>query len=189
MQLMENWDPLKLPRGSIRALITLALTGILWALMLLGREVPPALAGVSLIALGHYFGFRSSGPAPEPGKAPLYLPSGSIRALLVVGFGVVGYFLLESGKLDASMKNRNFTLLVLVAGLIVGFVVRKLADLFTHGKTLPARKWFENVKAVVALVATGVFALCCFFPSEVASQENLALLVAPIVVFYFGSRN
>ena len=70
MQILENWDPLSLPRGSVRALITLSLLCILCILMLRGVEAPFPLAFVTLVALGHYFGSRSAGPTRPGSRRP-----------------------------------------------------------------------------------------------------------------------
>lgn len=188
MQIMESWDPLKLPRGSVRAIVALAITGALWATMLLDREVPLALAFVSLMVLAHYFGYRTKASSAG-GKAPLFLPRGSIRVLLILGFAAVAFVLWDRGELQASMRDRNSTILGLVAALILGFVVKGIADLVTGGRAVTPRRWYENAKAVVALIAVGAFILFCFMDPGVAQKENLGLLSAPILIFYLGSRD
>ena len=192
MQILESWDPLNLPRGSIRALMTLTLLGVLWALMILDREIPLALAYVVLLIFGHYFGSRGAQKRPEEGqparKPPLFLPRGSIRLIIVLGFAAVGYLLWSQGRLELRVENRTSTIFLLAAALLAGFLVSKLADLLTRGKLATPRKWFENFKAVVALMATALFAFLCFSQTLDSIHENLALLSTPLVVFYFGSR-
>jgi len=188
MQLLENWDPLSLPRGSIRALMTIVLLGTLWALMLLGREIPMALPYVTLVILGEYFGFRGGESPPSGGKHPLFLPRGSIRILIVLGFATVAYFLWRDGRIQFNARDRNFAILCLMAALMAGFLVRKVLDLLTRGPIAQPRKWFENVKAVTALAASALLVICCVLEAESSVRENAALLAAPIVVFYFGSR-
>ena len=188
MQLLQNWDPLKLPHGSVRALMTLALAGVLWALLLLEREIPVPLAFVCLLAMGHYFGFRGGDGSAQPGKPPLYLPRGSVRCILFAGFAAVSYFLWRDGKVGWDAGNRNLVVLLLAAGLLSGFLLRKLLDIGTRGKTAKPRQWVENGKAVLGVIATAVFVFCCVMPDQVPDQESVVLATAPIIVLYFGSR-
>jgi hypothetical protein len=186
MQILENWDPLSLPRGSVRALISLSLLGVLCVLMLRGVEAPLPLALVTLVALGHYFGSRSTAP-PRPGtRPPLFLPRGSIRAIIVLGLGTVAYFLWEDGRLELTMENRNSAILFVAAALVLGFLFRKAADIVTRGRMTRPRRWVENAKAVLALAATALLMISCFSAEE--ALDNAALLAAPFIVFYFGSR-
>src|SRR5436309_1451860 len=82
---------LGLPSGSVRALLGFMVMGLIWTLMLLGKEVPLYLQYLMFMILGHYFAVRRSAPqvdAAEP--EPLYLPRGVIRTLIFVGFvGVI----------------------------------------------------------------------------------------------------
>ena len=189
MQLLENWDPLRLPRGSVRALVTLALLGVLWALMLLDREVPLSLSYLVLLVLGHYFGSRAQ-PSPDPvRRQPLFLPRGTIRFVIILGFAAVGYSLWERGRLDLSLENRSSAMLFLPLALIAGVVVRKIAYLFSRGEAAGWRRFFENVKAVVVLSATALLAVVVLWGGEDKQHKNLALLLAPLIGFYFGSRH
>jgi len=186
MQVLENWDPLSLPRGSVRALITLALLCILCILMLRGVDAPFPLAFVTLVALGHYFGSRSAGAPRSGGRPPLYLPRGSVRALIILGLGTVAYFLWEDGKLRLSMDDRNSVILFVSAALVLGFIFRKVFNIFTRGRMSRPRRWIENAEAIFALGATALLAISCF--STETPVDNAALLASPFIVFYFGAR-
>ncbi len=188
MQVLEHWDPLNLPRGSVRAIVTLALLGVLWTLMLTGKEVPLALAFVVLLVLGHYFGSRGGRDRVEGERPPLFLPRGSIRLLIVLGFGAVGWFLWNEGRFVLSVDDRNTAIFFLLAALLVGFLVRKAADVVSGGKMTRPRRLFENVKAILVLAAVGIFAVYCLIAKKEAGMENLALVAVPVIVFYFGSR-
>jgi hypothetical protein len=192
MQVLEHWDPLSLPRGSVRAIMALALLGILWAIMLMGREIPLPLAFVTLVILGHYFGVRGAeapGGEGAPGsKPPLYLPRGSVRTLIVLGFAGVGAFLWHEGRLEITPQSTVFTLFVLAAAFLAGFLLRKIADFVTRGRMTTPRRWYENLKAIVALSATVLFVLACVLGTGGPREQNIALVSAPLIVFYFGSR-
>jgi hypothetical protein len=192
MQVLEHWDPLNLPRGSVRAIMALALLGILWAFMLMGREIPLPLAFVTLVILGHYFGVRGAevpgGEGASGGKSPLYLPRGSVRTLIILGFAAVGALLWHQGNLEFTPQSTVFTIFLLAAAFLAGFLLRKTADFVTRGKMTRPRRWYENFKAIVALSATGLFVLACIVGTNGPREQNLALLCAPLIVFYFGSR-
>ncbi len=187
MQLLEHWNPLNMPRGSVRAIITITLVSVLWTLMLLERELPLVLCFLVPIALSSYFGARGGTGVPQSTGNPLLLPRGSVRVLLVVGFGVVAYLLLERGALTKlNMSDRTAAMLVLVAALFAGFLVRKVADALSQGAATPMRRAFENLKSVLILLLTAFLALVWILTP--AGLEELALLSAPLLVFYFGSR-
>ena len=188
MQFLENWDPLNLPRGSIRALVTLALFGVLWTQMLLGREVPSLYVGLVMLVLGHYFGSRSKKSVGGNAKSPLGLPRGTVRAVIILGFGAVAYFLWSQGKLELNSENRNVMILFLAGAFQAGFLLRVLADIVSRGKPTPPRRWFENLKAIVVLVTTGLLAMASFLAPDDPANQNIMLVLAPIVGLYFGSR-
>jgi len=52
-------EPLYLPRGSIRALATLAMAATCWVMLFRGQDVPEYLFGLVLTIIGYYFGSRS----------------------------------------------------------------------------------------------------------------------------------
>lgn len=197
MQLFENWDPLRLPRGSVRALVTLVLLGTFWTLVLLGteaspdaegREIPPILGYLVLLIVGYYFGARS-GPVREDVRGPLFLPRGTIRAIIIGGSCVAGYFSWSAGRLRLAAEDPSFIVLACAGALLLGFLIRKAADLISRGKASKPRRWFENVKSVLVLMATAVVALLSVFQLEDPGTDNFLLVAGAIVGFYFGSRH
>jgi hypothetical protein len=202
MQLLENWDPLKLPRGSIRALITLALLGTFWTLILLGteaavagagpeagpgREIPPVLGYLLVLIVGYYFGARS-GDLPAGKKGPLYLPRGTVRLIIIAGSAVAAYFSWRAGRLELSPADPAFGVLLFIGALLLGFLIRKLADLLSRGRATTPRRWFENLKSIVVLMATAVVVVLSLWQQEDQGSQNLLLIAGGIVGFYFGSR-
>jgi len=182
---LDNWNPLNLPRGSVRALITLTLLSSLWTLMLLGRELPILLCYLVLVALSHYFGSRTTS-ADE--KSPLFLPRGSVRVIVIVGFAIVAYFLSTQGALDPDFHDRAALMLFLCFALLLGVLVRKVFDIITRGKANALRRGFENTKSIVVIALTGFLAFV-WLTDTTSRVEDYALLASPLVVFYFGSRN
>lgn len=190
MQLLEHWNPLNLPRGSVRAIILIVLVSVLWTLMLLGRELPLVLCYLVLMALSHYYGTRAGDAPADAKECPLFLPRGCIRILVALGFVVVAYFLVDRGtltfNLTDTMKDRSSAMLVLVAALLIGFLVRKIADSMSRGAATPLRRGFENAKSLFILCLTAFLGFVWI--TAPANLETMALLAAPLLVFYFGSR-
>ena len=63
---MNPTEPLGLPHGSIRAILTLAFTGTVIFMWVTQIPVPEVLIGVNALVIGNYFGARGSAPIPEP---------------------------------------------------------------------------------------------------------------------------
>ena len=185
MQFLEHWDPLSLPRGSIRAIIALTLLGLLSYFFLDVREVPLSLAFISLLVLGHYFGART-GQNEYQGRPPLFLPRGSIRIIIILLILTVTWFMWEHDRLNLIVDERETTVVLVALGLIAGYLIRAILDFITGGRMAKPRRLFENVKAILALMATATLVIACV--SDRAESENIALLVTPFIAFYFGSR-
>lgn len=97
--------PLGLPQGSVRALLTLLILGVVINEMMAGREIDILWNETLLIALAHYFSRRRFLNIPPesvprlqkegllpPETRPLFLPTGVIRALILLTFGIAGFF-------------------------------------------------------------------------------------------------
>lgn len=186
MSLLDDWSPLGLPRGSVRALVTLGLLTVFWILLYLGRDVPTALGFSVLVTTGYYFGSRSRGG--RSGRQPLFLPRGSIRTIIVAGSALVGYFLFQNGRLDFGNLERSTAMFSSEGALVGGFTFKKLIELLFRGKLEVLHKWMENIKALLVTTAAGGLGLTSLLGLEGETSSQLALLAAPFVVFYFGSR-
>lgn len=206
-------QPLGMPAGSVRAIITFMVLGLVWALLLLPKErenvhIPIYLYYLMFLILGHYFAARSHASA-APGvkeKHPLWLPRGSIRFLIVAGFaGVLGYVyyehlsdpaILDRLTPDASdVINQKFLPVVLVGAFMMGIIVAKVAHAVLAGpRGLPA--WFQDVLAWVSLLAIlGLgFEVIMQLVINQALPDNLNLphwqaILTGIIAFYFGARS
>lgn len=202
-------QPLGLPAGSVRALLILMILGTVLTLLLMPKErnvsVPIYLYYLLFLTIGSYFATRgkSVGALPSAEPPPLYLPRGSIRLLIMVGFfGVLGFAFVKdpSGFLERPLLNkedRDATLvlpMVMMAAYLIGILVSSLAQKFLAGpQGLPA--WYQDVNAWVSVLA--VFGLgaetilqLVIFPT-LASPPTLPpmqLILSSIIAFYFGLR-
>jgi hypothetical protein len=201
---------LGLPAGSIRALLALAVLGLLW-LMTLGPLWRPELNKLPLsfiylqflmiLILAHYFSAHGStiGPAVST-RSPLGLPRGSVRFLLLVGYGGLAYYLYrhqneyELPKVE-TIQDFITLLALLLAAFFIGHYLTLLVRMFSGG-TLPF--WFQDVQAWIALLAIlGLAALMIihvFINPNVNPDVKVGTLpldqtLAALVGFYFGSRS
>jgi hypothetical protein len=203
--------PMGLPRGSVRALLTFMVLGMIWLLLLLPEDkkvpVPIYLYYLMFLIIGHYFAARNDAkPAdghPEP--SPLHLPRGSIRILIVLGFvGVFAYSLYRNPEFLERLKpsvevlvEQPYLPLVLVAAFFSGMLVTRLANLVLAGPDgLPP--WFQDLFAWVALVAVlgltaEIVLQLIVFPS-MSAENRIQLpywqsILSGIIAFYFGARS
>jgi hypothetical protein len=196
-----------LPAGSIRALLALLIFGTTWALLVVrpGEEVPDFLRDLLFIILGHYFASRRAmPPGDEAGPAPLYLPRGSVRMLLVVGSLAVALVLLRRGQLTELERNPGAFTLVLVGGFLLG-VILSAAFAWWKGRGHRTPRLVEDVRAFLSLVAAVLLVglVLNHLVGAVPDDQIDALLarrirlghygpehvLAAIVGFYFGSRS
>lgn len=185
---------LGLPSGSVRALIALGVVGTVCGLLMTApqRPLPEHLESLLFVVLGHYFAARGQGKRdPYGGPAPLYLPSGSVRLVLVAGLLAVGVMVLRQGDVQAL---RGLFTLVLVFGFLLGMLLTRIATWWRKRRPRPSR-WFEDLRALIGLVAVGAVAVQAFYgvlpgPAEVGfGSIGLEQALAGVVGFYFGSRS
>jgi hypothetical protein len=196
---------LGLPPGSVRALLGLMVLGLIWTLMLLGKEVPLYLQYLMFMILGHYFASRRPVPSVDVREpTPLYLPRGIIRAVIFLGFVavIVGLFVQHGDNLEHllsglrdSRGQKQFLPLLLVAAFFGGVFMAKVGRwLEPHDRP---RRWLQDVEAWLALIAVMLLTLEVMLQlvinPSLPEERRLALphvenVLAAIVGFYFGAR-
>jgi hypothetical protein len=198
---------LGLPAGSIRALLAILFFGTAWALLLVrpSEDVPDYIRGVLFIVMGHYFAARHrASEAPEPGPAPLFLPRGSVRFLLIAGSIAVAVILFRQGRLTSLEQNPGVVTLLLVGGFLLGVATNAVMSWWKdRGHRTP--RIVEDVRALISLAAAGLLVVLVlnrvqllapssridqFIPAGVhLGHFGLEQILAAIVGFYFGSRS
>ncbi len=196
-----NW-----PAGSIRALLTLMVVGLVCCLMLMSTPekpipIPPYLFYLLFLILGHYFAARGTHGHLRPGEAPpLHLPRNSIRlAILAALIGTVTWELVKHPDAITTQVNASVELLKLdpllplyvLGGFFVGVLLRML---IIGPKPSP---WWQDMEAWLALIATfgmGI-ALLVHLVIVPSLRENSGswpvgeAILGGIVAFYFGARS
>lgn len=196
---------LGLPAGSVRAAHILGIVGLVCGLLLVPPDrhvhVPPYLIYLLFLGLGHYFAAHGDSISPRGmiGPSPLYLPSGTVRFLIVLLLGgTIGWLvysnpesLLQSFResLD-EMKDQPYVLLAILGAFFLGVIVRRII-----GRDNPPQAWqdFEawiSLLSLVGLLAAAVVHLVV----GVSVTEKLSLplsegVLGAGIAFYFGARS
>ncbi len=194
---------LGLPAGSVRALLAFMVLGVLWLLVYAskaGDKVPVAyvyLQYVMILILAHYFASHGSTIGKHVShRNPLYMPSGSVRFLLLAGYlGLVVWLLYNKREFEEPPSGPLVLPLVLMSGFFLGFLITKMVRTAAGGE-LPF--WFQDLEAWVALL--GMLGLLIIVMVRVfvnpGINEDIRLDlttletgVATVVGFYFGARS
>lgn len=185
---------LGLPGGSVRALLALAVVGIVCGLLLRAPDRPPpeALESLLFVVLGHYFAARAQAPEDRAaGPPPLFLPRGSVRFLLIAA--LVGTSVVVLRQEDAAAQ-RGVVSLALAAAFLLGLLLTRVTRWWQRRRGRPSRV-LEDMRALVGLGAVGALALHAFYgvlpdPSTLGvGRLGLEQALAGLVGFYFGSRS
>ncbi|RLS40790.1 MAG: hypothetical protein DWH82_02185 [Planctomycetota bacterium] len=201
-----GFHPLGLPRGSVRALLSLMVLGmvVLDVLRVDPEEGTPARESVQIlwseclvIVLAGYFTSRRFVQLPKdvarrleeegvlPVDKPLGLPRFTMRVLLMLTFGALAVQLYRQDRL---LDTKSAQILGLALAFLVGAITAPIIGFFTRGKTGSGFQWWENLKAATVL---GIVA-ACMVVNLALGLDHMPVWVSSItiwlVLFYFGSR-
>jgi DNA-directed RNA polymerase subunit RPC12/RpoP len=182
-------EPLYLPKGSVRAIVTVLLAVSSWILIGGEKNVPDYLFGLNLAVIGYYFGFRKKVKASEGhifdaaarAEDPLFLPAGVIRFFLIAGFMVCAFVLHKRGRLEDLRYIEFFAILI---GLVLGYVFGKIS------KPLRGTKLYilvNHLKGAVVLCAAAYMVQILIFGG--GGDPHVPLALTAVISFYFGSRS
>jgi hypothetical protein len=201
---------LGLPAGSVRALLSLMILGLVWALMFAKEPVPNYLQYLMFMVLGHYFAAhqRSIASVDSREPSPLYMPRGVIRLIIFLGFvvvfGAIWYQhrdnmnkFLEDLRDNPKMTER-FLPFLLVFGFFLGLLMTKFGQMFGGKDGAPG--WMKDIQAWLGLLAMlGLLAATLVHlvinPSIEDEEKRIKIpevatnILAALVGFYFGARS
>lgn len=194
----RSWPPLGLPRGSVRALLTLIVLGVVVFDLARGHDLDVIWTETLLIALAHYFTTRRFVTLPtdvmrrlenegvlEKEQQPLFLPRYSIRVLVLAAFVGLGVYLYRENRL---FEPRALSLLGMASAYLIGMIGRNIGDLLGRCKIGGRSRLWGDLRALIVLIALIVVAL-----AEVLNDTKLLPVGADrvalcLVLYYFGAR-
>ncbi|MGE0431243.1 MAG: hypothetical protein AB7S36_03200, partial [Planctomycetota bacterium] len=206
---VESGDPTQIrhtfgaPRGTVRALLALCVAGSAYWLIANPdlrpsmEKLPDELLSALLIIISYYFADRAAASgARQEGPSPLWLPQGTVRAMLVVGFlAAVGWLIYQQVRVDPAAFNfwalPGAAMIVNIGAFLGGRLGKAIIKGFhNQGKSSLAHV-IDDIKAVVAIIAAvGVVLVFCV-PQIGLPQEwklKFSELLPSIITFYFGTK-
>jgi len=190
--------PLRLPTGSIRAILALTLCGTLWYTTIRSIAAPIILVDSALLVVAFYFGERSgssvipaqsaqlSGETPKV-RDPLFLPRGSVRTVLALGFlGVTAYVYYR----DRSVPETLLLVFQVIASYAVGYAFSLLLLRRARaGKGMSrSAAVARNFVSLAAIGITGAVSWAILVGRFDLVPDYLQNGLAWTLAFYFGSR-
>jgi hypothetical protein len=198
--------PLGLPAGSIRALLTFIVLGLIWALMCLQKDIPLYLIFLMFLILGSFFAAHGHSIAGSgtSSASPLYLPRGSLRTLIFLGFAaVLGWRYYNDHDLNTlfqmkqAIADRPYLPLLLLGAFFGGVIFSRVVERLASGPQGPS-PWFQDVRAWLALIAALFLAVEVIIQLVInpgqPEDKQLELpqwqaFLGAVVAFYFGARS
>ncbi len=194
----KNWPPLGLPTGSVRALLTLIVIGVVLTSLVQDRPLDILWTEALLIALAHYFTSRRFVALPpaviarleregliEQERQPLYLPKHSIRFLIFFSFIGIAVYLHREGRLFTAPV---LSLLGIVYSYLLGALIRGIGNWFRRKSDhQPSRLWVDG-KAAIALLTLILAAIPELLGLKEGVPPELHKIALGIMLFYFGAR-
>jgi hypothetical protein len=206
-EIMTHWSKLYafgLPAGSVRALLVIMVLGSAAALTALHPEaaIPDAFRDLLFLILGSYFAHRrGQSEEKQVGPNPLFLPTGTIRFLINLGFIAVVVVLLRRKEPFNPEATPAVYPLMIVAGFLIGVMSSRLAKVFWTRGRQPKRIW-ADIRAALTLLVAGFLVLLAwdqifhFLPERRADGPRFPItdtgirhFLAAVVAFYFGARS
>jgi hypothetical protein len=196
---------LGMPAGSVRALLTLIVVGLICATLLIpAREapvpIPPYLIHLLYMMVGHYFasrGLSRSSDVKESG--PLYLPTGCVRLIIIAALvgTVVWKYVNDRPGLEAqftvsveALKAQPFLAIIVLAGFFLGALVRMVLGRRDRSVALlNFEAWMSLIAVLLMCVAALIHLVINPSLAEPLDLPDWEGFLAAIVAFYFGERS
>jgi hypothetical protein len=203
--LLSTRHALGLPAGSVRALHTLLIVGLITALLLMSHgdqvlPIPAYLQYLLFLAIANFYAAHGHSIARggEPRPSPLHLPAGFVRLLIfLVLVGVVVFKVITDqaglqAQLNASMAELPkypWMPLIILAGFFLGVVFRWITGGERAFWAQDLQAWFTLVSALLlggAVLIHLVINPSLETPLQLPGWESF---LAAVVAFYFGERS
>lgn len=195
-----TYPPLGLPTGSVRALLTLTCVAVVVVNTARGQPMDLFWVEALLISMAHYFTSRRFVSLPpelirklesdgvlERESQPLFLPRGSIRALIIAAFVGLGAYLYQNQP--ERLKSADvITLLALVSAYFIGAIARGITGFLSRWRSTPPSRWWADGRALVVMGVMAAVAIPEFAGAGNIWPETFRHVALGLMLFYFGSR-
>ena len=202
-----------LPAGSVRALLALAVLGLLWVIALFhphgettseaDKHLPMILISLQILMvliLAHYFTAHGKTIGRHISTAsPLGLPGGSVRFVLAIGYlGLCAFLFYNHADFELPEKTSLWSLLlelvVVVVSYFIGMLISRFVLLFWDDPPPAPYLDIEAWVAMLALLGLGIVVLIHMINRSVSPEHQINLDVAQAVLsgligLYFGARS
>lgn len=137
-------EPLGMPRGTVRALMTILLVAFPFGYIISGKEIPGLIINIIFVVVAFYFEARRSGHEKlkeivdeikttdiviedlRKPKKPLYLPKYSVRFFLVVMLVITQIMIFLQPSVTFQITNTLADLLLIIILFIIGASFRSI---------------------------------------------------------------
>lgn len=137
-------EPLGMPRGTVRALMTILLVAFPFGYIISGKEIPGLIINIIFVVVAFYFEARRGGHEKlkeivdeikttdiviedlRKPKKPLYLPKYSVRFLLVVMLVITQIMIFLQPSVTFQITNTLADLLLIIILFIIGASFRSI---------------------------------------------------------------
>ena len=200
----RTWPPLGMPKGSVRALLTLVVVAVVVTRLARGDESfhdkDHDLLWIEtlLIAMSHYFTSRRFVELPpdtrrqleddgviDRERNPLFLPQNSIRVFIVCAFGGLAYYLFREGRLG---DHHAASLLGMLGAFMLGAAIRRIGQMWHRNQPRSGGGTLGDLKALCVLLMMLIVAVPEFLNQSEVLPPFFHRLALGMMLFYFGSR-
>ncbi|MFX1374739.1 MAG: hypothetical protein ACFFA0_02900 [Promethearchaeota archaeon] len=138
-------EPLGMPRGTVRALITLMIVSFPFGYLLRGETIPPLIINTIFIVIAFYFEARRSTEEKlkqivneikttdlktidiKEEKKPLYLPKYTVRFLLILMLVIIQVLIIILPDISFQAANTLADILLIVGLFMIGALFRSIS--------------------------------------------------------------
>ncbi|WP_455464243.1 hypothetical protein [Candidatus Hodarchaeum mangrovi] len=203
----SDFLPLNLPRGSVRAALTLSIAfTTVYLAVFFPNSLPESLRNVFIVSVAFYYSSRASTPlitvvstpssSVSKEKPPLYLPTATVRLTLAIATVIaIVITLVDKNEVPSFMV----TVLITIIGFSLGIIVRETAFIISswYKPKKPSKYNFREIfahfqAAVILLLVMGI-CLIDLLQAIILSLDWFVIriinsLLELVIGYYFGSR-
>ena len=191
--------PLGLPRGTVRATVTLLFLFSTSYLILIDKSVPISLISTFTILIALYFGMRKEHTydlyglekkKEIKGQTAFNLPAFTVRILIFLIFIVLSVKILYFGTADESFSTFLYKIVYIVSGYFLGTILGKIGGIFGNDPSDHnfVEKIFFHGKALVLIVLCLIINYFYIIEFSNTDIEILEIITTFSIGFYFGNR-